>query len=184
HGAASGKDGFRLSLFGYDPEGDQYRLTREVIGRRINLAAPEECLLVTKSTGAVTHTGGQRIAPGSEGYQLIQGWLRAGAPVDPAGSPAPAAIGAFPTSPVFAPPANAQRLVVRARYSDGTDRDVTRFTVFLSNNDAAVSVDDQGLAEGRGPGEAFILARFDKFTAGVPIIVRPGTPFHAPKTKA
>jgi hypothetical protein len=74
--------------------------------------------------------------------------------------------------------------VVRARYSDGTDRDVTRFTVFLSNNDASVAVDDQGLAEGKGPGEAFILARFDKFTAGVPIIVRPGRPFHSPRTPA
>jgi hypothetical protein len=184
HGSASGKDGFRLSLFGYDPEGDQFRLTREVIGRRVNLAAPDDCLLVSKSVGAVAHTGGQRITPGSEGHQLLLAWLRAGAPSDPAQSPTPIGIEVLPARAVFASPANAQRLVVRARYSDGTDRDVTRFTVFLSNNDASVGVDDQGLAEGKGPGEAFILARFDKFTAGVPIIVRPGTPFQSPKTEA
>lgn len=75
-------------------------------------------------------------------------------------------------------------MVVRARYSDGTDRDVTRFTVFVSNNDAAVAVDEHGLATGKGPGEAFILTRFDKFTSGVPIIVRPGTPSHWPAIPA
>src|SRR5260221_10809841 len=53
HGAARGKDGFRLSLFGFDPDGDWYRLTREMSGRRISIAIPEECLLVEKSIGAV-----------------------------------------------------------------------------------------------------------------------------------
>jgi hypothetical protein len=184
HGAASGKDGFRLSLFGYDPEGDQFRLTREFIGRRVNLASPDDCLLVNKSTGVVTHTGGQRIVPGSEGHQLLVTWLRAGAVSDPAESPVPVAIEVVPSRAVFAAPADGQRLVVRARYSDGTDRDVTRFTVFLTNNAAAVSVDDEGFAAGQGRGEAYILARFDKFTAGVPIIVRSGEAFESPKTKA
>ena len=182
HGAASGKDGFRLSLFGYDPEGDHFRIIREVVGRRVNLAAPEDSLLITKSIGKVAHTGGMRIEPGSEGYQIILSWLEAGAPSDPADAPQPLGIEVFPRLAVFASPAEAQRLVVRARYSDGSDRDVTRFTVFISNNDAAVTVDDQGVAAGKGPGEAFILARFDQFTSGVPIIVRPGTPFESPRT--
>ena len=51
HGAARGKDGFRLSLFGFDPDGDYQRLTREISGRRINLAVPEECLMISKATG-------------------------------------------------------------------------------------------------------------------------------------
>jgi hypothetical protein len=182
HGAASGKDGFRLSLFGYDPEGDQFRLTREVVGRRIDLAAPAECLLLNKATGRVSHTGGKRIEPESEGYRLILGWLQQGAPADSPGYAEPLRIEVVPACAVFRSPAEAQRLVVRAHYSDGTDRDVTRFTVFLSNNDAAVAVDEQGLAMGRGPGEAFVLARFDKFTAGLPVIVRPGTPFRSPNT--
>jgi Protein of unknown function (DUF1553)/Protein of unknown function (DUF1549) len=184
HGAASGKDGFRLSLFGYDPEGDHFRLTREAIGRRIDLAAPAECLLMNKATGRVAHTGGKRVEPDGEGYRLILAWLEAGAPCDPPESPEPVGIEVFPARAVFASPAEAQRLVVRARYSDGTDRDVTRFAVFLSNNEAAVAVDEQGLATGRGPGEAFLLARFDKFTAGMPVIVRPGTPFRSPGTPA
>jgi hypothetical protein len=184
HGAASGKDGFRLSLFGYNPEGDQFRLTREVVGRRVNLASPEDCLLLNKSTGAVAHTGGQRIVPGSEGHQLVLTWLRAGAKSDPADSTVPLAIEVLPPRAVFASPASAQRLVVRARYSNGTDRDVTRFAVFLSNNPAAVAVDDVGLAVGKGRGEAHILVRFDKFTAGVPIIVRSGEAFDSPNTVA
>ncbi len=184
HGAASGKDGFRLSLFGYDPEGDHFRITREAVGRRVNLAAPEDSLLLTKSVGKVAHTGGMRIEPGSEGYQIIMRWLEAGAPSDPADAPQPVGIEVFPPLAVFASPAEAQRLVVRARYSDGSDRDVTRFTVFISNNDAAVAVDDQGVAAGKGPGEAFILTRFDQFTSGVPIIVRPGTSFESPRTPA
>jgi len=184
HGSASGKDGFRLSLFGYDPDGDQFRLTREVVGRRVNMASPDDCLLVSKSTGAVTHTGGQRIAPGSEGHNILLAWLRAGAVNDPAGSPAPLGIEVFPTQAVFASPADAQRLVVRARFSDNTDRDVTRFAVFLTTNDAVATVDEEGVAVSKSRGEAFILARYDKFTAGMPIIVRPGTPFESPKTKA
>ena len=52
HGAAAGKDGFHLSLFGYDPAGDYYRLTQQIVGRRIDLAAPEQSLLLQKSLGA------------------------------------------------------------------------------------------------------------------------------------
>jgi hypothetical protein len=184
HGSASGKDGFRLSLFGYDPDGDHARLTREVVGRRINLASPADCLLLNKATGAVAHTGGKRIEPESESYQIVLRWLEAGAPADNALAAVPTGIEVFPALAVFASPAEAQRVVVRARFSDGTDRDVSRFTVFLSNNEAAVAVDDQGLATGTGPGEAFILARFDKFTSGLPVIVRAGTPFHSPGTES
>src|SRR6267142_1196070 len=61
HGSARGKDGFRLSLFGFDPDGDHYRLTRENIGRRVNLSLPEESLLIEKAAGKVPHTGGARI---------------------------------------------------------------------------------------------------------------------------
>ena len=64
HGAARGKDGFRLSLFGFDPDGDHYRLTREMSGRRINLAVPADSLLLEKAIGAVPHTGGKRFEAG------------------------------------------------------------------------------------------------------------------------
>ena len=82
HGAARGKDGFRLSLFGFDPDGDHFRITREMNGRRLNLAVPTEGLFMEKACGLVPHTGGERVKPGSEQYQSIVRWHEAGAPND------------------------------------------------------------------------------------------------------
>jgi len=79
HGSSRGKDGFHLSLYGFDPDGDYHRLTREQIGRRINLAIPEESLIVQKGLGAVTHTGGVRFGTNSDLCQTLIAWLAAGA---------------------------------------------------------------------------------------------------------
>src|ERR1043165_6003377 len=92
HGSSRGKDGFRLSLFGFDPDGDYYRLTREQIGRRINLAIPEESLIVLKGLGAVTHTGGVRFPTNSELHKTLVAWLAAGATNDPPTVPKATAI--------------------------------------------------------------------------------------------
>ena len=80
HGASRGKDGFRLSLFGYDPDGDYTRLTREQIGRRVNLAIPEESLVLEKGLGIVNHTGGERFKKDSELYRTVLQWIQDGAP--------------------------------------------------------------------------------------------------------
>jgi len=173
HGSASGKDGFRLSLFGYDPQGDHYRLTREITGRRINLADPEECLFINKALGRVPHTGGQRVDTDSEQHRTLVSWIESGAEPDPPGAPVPVGIEVLPGEAVFAGQAHEQKLIVLARYDDRSVRDVTDRTVFLSNNDGAATVSPQGLVAGTGAGSAFILARFDQFTAGASIIVRP-----------
>lgn len=78
HGAKSGKDGFGLSLFGYDPDSDHFNLTREIPGRRINLALPEQSLLLEKGAGQVPHTGGKRFEPGGELYNTTLRWLKEG----------------------------------------------------------------------------------------------------------
>ena len=82
HGAARGKDGFRLSLFGFDPEGDHFRLTHEMSGRRVNLAVPADSTVLEKSIGAVQHTGGKRFEADSESYRTLARWIEAGAPND------------------------------------------------------------------------------------------------------
>jgi hypothetical protein len=184
HGSASGKDGFRLSLFGYDPKGDHYRLTREIPGRRINLADPEESLLVNKALGRVPHTGGQRLTPESEHCQTLLSWLEGGAEPDPADVPRPVGIKVFPPQAVFPARGPSQKVVVLARYSDGSDRDVTDRAVFLSNNDATATVSADALVTATGPGNAFILVRFDQFTQGTSVIVRPGTPYVFPEIAA
>ncbi len=78
HGSARGKDGFHLSLFGFDPEGDYFRLTRELGSRRVNLAVPEDSLVLQKALGAVPHSGGKRFEPSSEYAQTLLAWLKAG----------------------------------------------------------------------------------------------------------
>src|SRR5688572_26773994 len=55
HGAAAGQNGFRLSLRGYDDEGDYLSLTRHAVGRRIIPSDPARSLLLLKPTGAVPH---------------------------------------------------------------------------------------------------------------------------------
>src|SRR5688572_6390485 len=135
HGSARGKDGFMLSLFGYDAEGDFNRITREQATRRINLALPEESLLLTKALGAVTHTGGTRIKPGSEYHDTMLRWLQAGAPQDPAEVATPVSLDLYPKNAVLEGEGAKQQFIAIAKYSDGTDRDVTNLALFLSNND-------------------------------------------------
>src|SRR3954462_7958739 len=71
HGAARGKDGFMLSLFGYDPAGDYFRIGNDMAGRRVNTAIPEQSLILRKATGAVPHTGGEVFDKKSEYYQIL-----------------------------------------------------------------------------------------------------------------
>lgn len=177
HGAASGKDGFRLSLYGFDPEGDYFRLTREMSGRRINLAKPESCLLVNKAIGEVPHTGGNPMQVGDPNYVKVVKWIANGAKRDPASMPLPVGIEVYPTRAVLSDNRDTQDIIVMARYSDDSLRDVTDQAVFLSNNDAAASADESGKVTANGPGAAFILARFDQYTSGSSIVVRSNKPY-------
>jgi hypothetical protein len=180
HGSASGKDGFRLSLYGYDPDGDYFRLTSEQVGRRINLAEPESSLLLLKAVGAVPHTGGKLIEPGSENYKTLALWIAQGAPADPEGMAVPVGIEVTPKQILMEQKGLRESIKVTAKYSDGSARDITHWAVFFSNNEAAATVSESGLIEGTGPGTAFMLARFDQFTEGSSVIVRPGTPYQFP----
>lgn len=173
HGAARGKDGFRLSLFGFDADGDHHRLTREQPGRRVNLSLPEESLLIEKATGKVPHTGGQRIKEGDPYYKDLVRWMEAKTPTDPATIPTPVSLDIFPKTAVLDGKGEAQQMVVRAKYSDGTDRDVTSLALFLSSNDNSAKISDNGLVTANERGEAFVMARFATFTVGSQMIVLP-----------
>jgi hypothetical protein len=182
HGAARGKDGFRLSLFGFDPDGDHYRLTHEINGRRVNLALPCESLLMEKPTGHVPHTGGTRFTEQSELYQTLLRWLEAGAPQDPPGLPTPVGLELLPKNAVLDGKGTKHQMVVRARYSDGSDRDVTSLALFLSNNDTSAKISPEGVVTAGERGEAFVMARFATFTVGAQMIVLPkGIQFQFPK---
>ena len=183
HGAARGKDGFRLSLFGFDPDGDQYRIARELPGRRINLALPEESLLMTKSVGSVPHTGGKRFGTDSEYYATMLRWLKAGGNNDQGEVPKVLSVELYPPAAVLDGAGTTQQLTARAKYSDGTDRDVTNLAVFLSNNDTSATVSPDGLVTAHERGEAFIMARFETHTVGRQFIMLPkGQQYTDPKT--
>ena len=175
HGAARGKDGFRVSLFGFDPTGDYHRITREIGVRRINLAIPEESLFIKKSIGAVPHTGGKRFAADSEYYAVMLEWLQNGAPSDPADKKPPKVSGVaiYPPQAVLEGTGAKQRFVAIATYADGTTRDVTRLAAFTTNNPITASIDDVGNVTAGTRGEAYVMARFDTFTVGSQVLVLP-----------
>jgi hypothetical protein len=174
HGSARGQDGFMLSLFGYDPKGDYHRLTREFAGRRLNLAVPNDSLLLTKAIGAVPHTGGKLFEKDSKAYKTLLEWIEKGAQYDPEGVALPVKIEVEPKQFLLEGAGKNTPLTVRATYSDGTDRDVTNLSTFTSSNDNSVGIDSRtGLAESKTRGEAFLMARFHTFTEGSQAIVIP-----------
>ncbi|MDQ3624685.1 MAG: DUF1549 and DUF1553 domain-containing protein, partial [Verrucomicrobiota bacterium] len=173
HGAARGQDGFRLSLWGFDPEGDHYRLTREQPGRRINLALPAESMLVTKPTGDAPHTGGKLLEKGGELHQTLLQWLEAGAPNDGKDVATCTSLEILPRKLVLESPGQKFKVTVRAHYSDGTDRDVTSLALFLSSNDSSAKIGPDGMIMTGQRGEAYVMARFATFTVGSQVIVIP-----------
>ncbi|RYD31437.1 MAG: DUF1549 domain-containing protein [Verrucomicrobiaceae bacterium] len=173
HGAARGQDGFRLSLFGFDPDGDHFRMTQELSGRRLNLGVPEDSLILTKSVNSVPHTGGKLMEPDSAPYRVLKEWIVNGVPNDPPTIPTVTKVDIFPPAGVLEGQGANLQFTVRATYSDGTDRDVTPLAVFKSNNDPSAAITKDGMVTAGARGEAFIMARFATFTVGSQVIVIP-----------
>jgi len=174
HGSARGKDGFHLTLFGFDSQGDHFRLTRENPGRRVNLALPEESLLVTKAVGVVPHTGGKLFEKDSAPYETLLNWIRQGAEYDQGEIAKPTGITVEPAQVVLKGEDLQTPFTVKATYSDGTDRDVTTLSSFSTSNDNSVSMNLRtGMSVSKNRGEAFLLARFMTFTEVAQAIVIP-----------
>ena len=173
HGSARGQDGFMLSLFGYDPDGDHHRITRQLSTRRLNLALPSESLIVEKSVEAVPHTGGKRFDVGSPYYNTLVEWIEDGAPNDAKDVAKPTGIEILPPKLLLEGEGSTQQMTVIARYSDGTDRDVTPLVVFQSNNDNSATISPDGMVTANNRGEAFVMARFATFTVGSQVVVIP-----------
>ena len=158
HGALAGKGGFRLSLNAYDPATDHYNITRENRGRRIEFADPARSLFVTKPTAAVRHKGGKVLHENSEAYQILTRWIQQGAPGP---SDADLTLERVEMSPPLSQlkKGQAKQLSVRAFFSDGTERDVTRWARFSSTDATVAEVDEAtGLAKVIGHGEGAVTA--------------------------
>lgn len=157
HGAQAGKNGFRLSLRGYDPEGDFRNITRQSNGRRIVPSDPGRSLLLTKPTGAVPHKGGIRFRVDSLEYRVISEWLASGAAPPKAEDPRVTKIEIVPAQLVLKKGAQ-QQFSVRAHFTDGHVEDVTRWTKYTSANESVATVNDQGTVQVVGYGEGALTA--------------------------
>lgn len=159
HGAAAGKNGFKLTLRGYDPETDFLVMTREATGRRICREDPGRSLLLLKSTLYVPHGGGRRFGTESQEYQVISQWIAEGTRPP---SPQDRRIDSIRLEPSMAKlrPGTRQQLVVTAHFNDGTVEDVTQWARFESTNAGTATVDHRGLVELKGSGEASITAMY------------------------
>lgn len=175
HGKAEGQGGFKLSVFASDPEGDYAALTKEGRGRRVFAPAPDESLFLRKASGRIAHGGGTKIPFSSEDYKVLRGWIAAGMSLGSPDAPRVISLRVEPIERVMGQKAE-QQLKVFAKYSDGTEKDVTRHARFQSNTEAVASVSAHGTVSTRDvPGEAAVMAAYlgevGLFTVMVP---RPG----------
>lgn len=161
HGGAKGKNGFKLSLRGYDPDFDYELLIEDISGRRFNRAFPEQSLMLLKPTSEVPHKGGQVIVPESRDYKLIHQWISEGVVSDVGKTQRVEKLEVFPDSAELSMPGIKQQLIVIAHYPDGTTRDVTREAKFTSSVNEVAKVTDNGVVTAERRGETAILTRYE-----------------------
>ncbi|HEY6168797.1 MAG TPA: DUF1549 domain-containing protein, partial [Verrucomicrobiae bacterium] len=157
HGAAAGQNGFKISLRGYDDDGDHTILTRGAMSRRVTLADPARSLLLLKATATIPHKGGERFKTDSFEYRVLTEWIAAGAPGPRKDDPRITRLEVLPPAALLRP-GDAQQLSVRAHFSDGHSADVTRWAKFNAANTSVANVDDFGRATVSGNGETTISA--------------------------
>ncbi len=158
HGSPMGKNGFRLSLRGFEPDVDIHSLTRGEMGRRIDRARPENSLFLLKAIGSVPHQGGVRFKVDEPAYQVLKRWVAEGCR-DSGATP----IDKLEVSPetLRLPSDNPrQQLTVRVHFKSGEVRDVTDLAVFSVNTAGAATVSAGGLVEFQRSGDASILVRY------------------------
>jgi hypothetical protein len=171
HAKAEGQNGFKLSVFSYDPRSDYAHIVKDARGRRVFPAAPDESLIIRKPTTAIPHEGGLRFEPGSETHQLLFRWLREGMAYSVTNEPALQRLVVFPKERRYHKSAT-QRLLVQAHYSDGSIRDVTRLAAFDSNDKEIATVNEHGIVTiGTLTGQGAIVARYAGLVADAHILI-------------
>ncbi|MCI0357907.1 MAG: DUF1553 domain-containing protein [Planctomycetaceae bacterium] len=160
HAAQHGKGGFKLSVFGFEPEKDRQAMVRDSVARRVDFVEPERSLLLLKPTMQTPHGGGKRISKGSVEYQVMLAWIVGGAPAPAKEDPTVTRLSVFPPRRV-GQVGMSQQLRVEAEFSDGKRRDVTAWAKFDSLDDGVVSVTPSGLVTTVGRGQAPVMIRYD-----------------------
>jgi hypothetical protein len=184
HGAKDGKFGFKLSLRGYDPLFDVRALKDDLAGRRLNVASPDDSLMLLKATAGVPHEGGQRTRLGEKYYEILRAWIADGARLD-LQAPRVTKIEVFPRDPVVQQIGAREQVRVTATFSDGKIRDVTAEAFVDSGNPDVARTDGGGIVETLRRGEAPLLARYEGNYAATTLTVmgdRTGFAWQPPET--
>jgi hypothetical protein len=161
HGSAKGKNGFKLSLRGYDPEFDYQSLINDLSGRRFNPVNVDESLLLLKPLAEIPHEGQQALKPGSREHQLLRQWIVEGAKFDDAKAGRATKLEILPHEVEMDLAGRAQQFLVLASYADGSTHDVTREAHFSVSNTEVTDVDKVGRVRGLRRGEAALLVRYE-----------------------
>ncbi|MGI9244401.1 MAG: DUF1549 and DUF1553 domain-containing protein, partial [Verrucomicrobiales bacterium] len=162
HGAKDGKNGFKLSLRGYDPIYDVRAFTDDMASRRVNLASPDDSLMLLKATAGVPHEGGQRTTPDHDYYKIVRSWIADGAKLEDKKAKVEK-IDVFPLNPVVQNIGAMQQMRVVATFADGGTRDVTA-EAFVESGNGEVAEAVKGypaLVKVLRRGEAPILVRYE-----------------------
>ena len=173
HGKASGQNGFKLSLFAFEPKFDYDALVNEAHGRRVFPAAPEESLLLKKATAQTVHGGGSRFDEHSEAYRILLRWVAQGLPYGDENAPKVERIEVQPRERLLAG-VGEQQLRVVAYSTDGSFRDVTRHAEYKAQQPDIIKVEPNGLVTTLGhTGEGAVMVRY----MGVVDVARIAVPF-------
>ncbi len=182
HGAAKGKNGFKLSLRGYDPQFDYQALLYDLSGRRFNRAQPERSLMLAKPAQQIPHGGGLRFETDSAYYKTIYNWIAQGVPYGDAAKDAVTALEVEPKDMAMPQPGEKSQIKVTARFADGQTRVVTKEATIESNSPTVAKVDNAALVTGERIGEATLLVRYQGKYATIPVtILNPKPGFVAAK---
>jgi len=160
HGALNGQSGFKLSLFGYDPDADFDAIVHHSEGRRIDRDRPDESLLLMKPTFEISHGGGHLIRRESFDYQTLVDWIRDGAPKHAGDVARLQRIQVYPDNfTVLEGPGAIQQIVVVGHYTDGSQQDLTQRVRYSTEANEVLEVSQEGKVTARSAGEETVLVR-------------------------
>ncbi len=182
--AGIGQRGFRLSVLGFEPQEDYEHIVKEGKGRRVFPAAPEQSLLLLKAANIVPHGGGKKLDPGSEEFQAVARWISEGMVFERESDPKLVAVEVDPAR-ISLKPRSQQQLKVRARYSDGSVRDVSRTALYEANDRSMAEASEEGMVSLQDlPGNVAVMVRYSGLVSVSSITIPLGAPVdHLPPPK-
>jgi hypothetical protein len=182
HGTLSGKGGFRLSIFGTDPEDDYAAFTKLAGARALNRIEPWKSLFLLEATGSIPHGGGQRLAPGSPEYRMLLTWITQGAPWAKEKEAKLVSIKVSPEQQSL-PRGGTRQLLATAVFSDGSRKDVTRVAEYRPTDAAVAGVDGGGKVRAENFGQSAVVVAYLRQFALARIVVPQPLPGPFPEVK-